>query len=274
MIRRCSRLFILQGQQSIACRSRERGGMIREVNFSNFNPIFEFQSDELMVWFRLRYSRSGSFVLFWPGNVYAKLGGSVEGPIGIAEKLAGEENHVGFIFGENLFGLSGIGDEAYRAGWDVGISPDGVSEWDLVAGILRDAGAGGSAAAGAVDEVNADGFELFGQSDGLREIPAALDPVGGGDSDKHRKVRGPDGANFAGDAEREAHAAFERSAENVSAVIGKGREEFVHQVTVGHVKLDDFEAGGVSAMGGFNELICDGVDVSARHFSRRGHRWW
>jgi hypothetical protein len=49
-------------------------------------------------------------VLDGPGDLLMEMLGSVDWPVGIAEKFAGEENNVGLTVADNLIGLLGRGD--------------------------------------------------------------------------------------------------------------------------------------------------------------------
>ena len=129
---------------------------------------------------------------------------------------------------------------------------------DLIAGTEGNLLGGMVAAGGDIDEVDACLFQEFGEGDGLREVPAGAEglggPVGGGDADEEGQVLGPRGADGADDFEREADAVFEAAAVFVGAVVGEGREELVEQIAVGGVDFDEVESGGEGAMGGGDEV--------------------
>jgi hypothetical protein len=184
--------------------------------------------------------------------------GGVEGPVGVSEKFAGEENEVGLAGADDLIGLGGRGDHAYGAGGNVRFAADSLGVMDLVAGANGDLLGGMVAAGGDVDEVDAFKLHEFGEFYGLGQVPARAEgfgsPVGGGDADEDGEMLGPSGADGSDDGEREADAVFKAAAVLVGAVVGEGREEFVEEVTVGGVDLDEVEAGGVSAVGGGDEV--------------------
>ena len=150
----------------------------------------------------------------------------MEGPVGIAEELAGEEDEVGLAVANDLVGLRGGGNHAYGAGGDGGFAADGFGVDDLVAGTDGNLLGGMVAAGGDVDEVYACLLEELGEGYGLGEIPAFAerfcDPVGGGDADEDGEMLRPDGANGADDFEGEAGAVFEAAAVFVSALIRRG----------------------------------------------------
>ncbi len=64
---------------------------------------------------------------------------------------------------------------------------------------------------------------------------------------------GPGSADGVDDAEEQADAVFKAAAVFVGALVGEGREEFVEQVAVGGVNLDEVEAGAEGALGGLDE---------------------
>jgi hypothetical protein len=127
---------------------------------------------------------------------------------------------------------------------------------------------GDEAAAGAVDGVDAFGFELFGEFDGVVNGPAALvvGPVGAGEADEEGEVVGPDGADFLDGFAEEAGAVEEGVAIGVGAVVGEGGEEFVDKVAVGGVEFEEFVAGGEGAGGGVGELLLEGEDFGGGEF--------
>src|SRR4051812_40299120 len=63
----------------------------------------------------------GAGVLVGPGEVDAEGFGGVEGPVGVGEEGAGEEDGVGLAFGEDLLGVAGVEDQADGARGDVGL---------------------------------------------------------------------------------------------------------------------------------------------------------
>ena len=80
---------------------------------------------------------------------------------------------------------------------------------------------------------------------------------------KSGQVLGPCGADGADDFEGEADAVVEAAAVLVGAVVREGREEFVEEIAVGGVDLDEVEAGGEGAMGGGGEVGDDLVHAGA-----------
>ena len=68
-------------------------------------------------------------------------------PVGIAQQLAGEENHIGLASGYDLLGLFSCSDQADCSDRDTHALPDGRSEGRLEAGASRYPGIGCQAAA-------------------------------------------------------------------------------------------------------------------------------
>ena len=212
-------------------------------------------------------SAGGAGVLDWPGDGLSQNIGGVKGPVGIAKHLAGEQDDVGLAGADDLVGLGGAGDHAYGAGGNFDLAVDGLRVVNLIAGTEGNLLGGMVAAGRDIYEVDACLFHEFGEGDGLREVPAGAEglggPVGGGDADEEGQVLGPCGADGADDFEGEADAIVEAAAVFVGAVVGEGREELVEQVAVGGVDFDEVEAGGEGAMGGGNEVGDDFVDAGA-----------
>src|SRR5690606_10830069 len=94
------------------------------------------------------------------------------------------------------------------------------------------------ATAGDVDGGAAVRLQSFHESDGLLHVPAALDPVGGGDAYPHRPLGGEGRAYRVKHLQREPHAVLQGTAVRVGAPIGDRRQELVHQVAVGRMDLD------------------------------------
>ena len=103
-------------------------------------------------------------VLSWPADGFAKGLGSVEGPVRIAEHCARQQDEVGFFFGNDFVGLLRVGDHADGGGGDGGFSADACSEGSLIARTDGNGGMGYEAAGRAIDEVDAVGAEMAGES--------------------------------------------------------------------------------------------------------------
>ena len=165
--------------------------------------------------------------------------GGVKGPVGVAEKLAREQDEVGLTSANDLVGLGWFGDHSNCSSGDLGFAVDGVRVVDLVAGADGDLLRGVVTASGDVYKVDICLLEEFGEGDGLGEIPACAEGVGspvcGGDADEKRQVFGPGGADGFDDFEGETGAVFEAAAVLIGAVIGERREELVQEIAMGGV---------------------------------------
>ena len=84
----------------------------------------------------------GAEVLGGPTDGFPEGCGGVEGEVGIAKHLTGEEDEIGFAIGHNVIGLKGIGDHADGCGGDVGFAADSGGELDLEAGAGWNLGVG------------------------------------------------------------------------------------------------------------------------------------
>jgi hypothetical protein len=74
---------------------------------------------------------------------------------------------------------------------------------------------------------------------------------------------GPRGTNCFYDFEGETNAIFEASAVLVGALIGERGEEFVHEIAMSGVDLDEVKARGQGAVGGGYEVRDDLVHAGA-----------
>ena len=113
-------------------------------------------------------------------------------------------------------------------------------------------------------------FSALQKLDGLGEVPAALDPVGGGDADDDGLVLRESLAHGAEDFEREADAGLERAAVAVGADVGQGRQELVQEVAVRRVDLDQVEARAVGAVRGCDEGGLDAGEAGVVERDGRG----
>src|SRR5690606_20559044 len=98
------------------------------------------------------------------------------------------------------------------------------------------------AAAGNVDGGAATRLQRLSERDGLLHLPPSIDPVGRGDTDSDRALRGKGAAYRVEYFEREAHPVLERPAVVVVAHVRQRREELVQQISVRRVDLDCVEA--------------------------------
>ena len=124
----------------------------------------------------------GAEVLDWPAYGEAQIAGYGEGPVRLAEEFAGEDDNIGFVAIQDGIGLTGAGDHAYRAGENSGALANLVGEGNLVARANGNLRSRNHAAGGAINQVHTERAEKLSKRDGLLEIPAAGDPISGGDA--------------------------------------------------------------------------------------------
>ena len=99
--------------------------------------------------------RGGAQILRGPTGGLAESGGRVEGPVGVAQQLAAEEDKVCLALGDDGIGLGGIGDEADGGGGNVGLATDSGGKLDLKTGSGGNFGVGDLASGGDIDEIDA-----------------------------------------------------------------------------------------------------------------------
>src|SRR3546814_21034854 len=87
-----------------------------------------------------------------------------------------------------------------------------------------------------------------------------------GDAGAERLVRRPDRAHRLENLEREAHAVVERAAVTIIAAVGNRRDEFMQQVAMRTMQLDQVDAGTVGPLRRLDELA---PDAGARSEERR-----
>ncbi len=199
--------------------------------------------------------RGGAEILDWPADWEAQVAGYCQGPIGLTQEFARQDDHVGFALVEDGVGLVGVGDHADCSCEDAGALADLVGERDLVAGGDRNFCVGDHAARGTVNQIHAERAEKLGEGDGLFDVPAAGNPIAGGDADEQRVAYGPHAADGSDDLAEEAGAIFEGAAVGISALIGERREKFVYQVAVRGMDFDYLETGLLGACGGIREIF-------------------
>lgn len=99
------------------------------------------------------YNRPGSFVLFWPGDIFFQGGGGCQREIGIAQAFAGDEDKVGVAGSKDVLCLLRGGDESYGAGGYSGCLFDLRGKWHLIAWVRGDLCACNIAAGRSIYEV-------------------------------------------------------------------------------------------------------------------------
>ena len=212
----------------------------------------------------------GAEILDWPADREAEVAGYCQGPIGLTQELAREDYHVGFAFVQDGVGLVGVGDHADGTGEDSGALADLVGERDLVAGGSRNSCVGDHAAGGTVNQIHSEWAEKFGECDRLFDVPAAGNPIAGGDADEQRVADGPDTADGGDDFAEETRAILEGAAVGIGTLVGEGREELVEQVAVRGMDFDYLETCLLGTRGGGSEILNDFLDSGG--FERGGLR--
>src|SRR6267142_1204231 len=187
-------------------------------------------------------------VLRRPANLYAKVAGGLQRPVWVPQELAGDEDHVCLARAHDVLRLVGAPDHSHRSCLDGGLPPDALGKRRLVARPDGDLHAGQKPARGAVDQVHALTREASRQLDRLIDVPTALHPVGRRDAHEQRPAVRPTRPHGARDLQQDADAVLERAAVGVRAVVRERREEFVEQVPVRGVQLEDTEAGAERAL--------------------------
>ena len=126
-----------------------------------------------------RMRRCGAQVLQGPACGFAESCGGVQGPVRVAEHLAGKEDEIRLTVGDDGVCLLGIGDHAHGRSRNGGLGPDACGEgclerWTDGNGCVRDLATGG-----AIDEVDAVRAQVAGEGDGVVNGPAAFNPIRG-----------------------------------------------------------------------------------------------
>src|SRR5262249_28672902 len=110
----------------------------------------------------------------------------MKGKIGVAEKLARQQDDIGLALGQNGIGLLRCSDESHGGGCDIRISANGGREWNLISGRVRNLLQRAVAAAGTIDKINSEAFQAARQFDGVFQGPAPLHPIGSRDTKEQR----------------------------------------------------------------------------------------
>src|SRR5690606_30822454 len=129
-------------------------------------------------------ARLRPLVLHRPLDLDAEAMRGLEGPAGVAEQFAAEEDEIGLSRAHDGIRLLRLGDEADGGGVDLRLTADPLGEGDLVARADGDLGIGNEAATRAVDDVDAVLAEEPSELDRLVNVPAAFHPVRRGDADE------------------------------------------------------------------------------------------
>ena len=205
-----------------------------------------------------------------PGWGDAERDGGIDGPIGVTEHFAGNEDHIGAFAGDDGFGLVGVGDHSDGPGWNLRAAFNAFGEVDLVAGAGGDISFCGGAAATAIDEIEAEWFEAFTKFNTIFECPAAINPIGAGNAHHQRRFIRKSGADGFDEFMMEACAVLEGAAVFVGSLVAEGAQELVEEVSVGGVEFDNLESGFHCAVCCIDELLDEGMDFGFGEFGWRG----
>ncbi len=123
--------------------------------------------------------RRGAQVLHGPACGFAESGCGVQRPVWVAEHLAGEEDEIGVALGDDGVCLLGISDHAYGRGGNGALGADACGERCLESRTDGDSRVRDLSTGGAIDEVDAVGAQMAGESDGVVDGPAAFHPIRG-----------------------------------------------------------------------------------------------
>src|SRR4051812_43345790 len=93
-------------------------------------------------------------ILRWYDRLVAQLPRGVDGEVRVAQELAGEEDEVGLVFGDDGVGLFGVRDQANGGYVELGSVFDGFGEADLIARARGNDGVGDAAARAAVNQID------------------------------------------------------------------------------------------------------------------------
>jgi len=113
-------------------------------------------------------------------------------------------------------------------------------------------------------------LENAGERDGLIQVSTTVGPLDGGDADEEGPVLGPLSANGVDGFDEQADTVFEAATIAVCPLVGERRQEFVEQVAMGRVDLDDIKSGGKCAACSSGEGFRDSGDARGVEFIRLG----
>ena len=159
----------------------------------------------------------------------------------------------------------GFRDQADRDGGEPGRLPDRLRERHLVAGAERNFLQRRNAARGRVDPVDAALFQFLREFDGLRQIPAALDPVGARTRAMPTGLSCGNAARTASNTSSGKRMRFcKRAAILIGALVGDRRQELMQQIAVRGVHLDGVDAEPLGALGGRHERVAHALRAPPR----------
>ena len=163
-------------------------------------------------------------------------------PVGIAQKLARQQDHVGFSLCNDCIGLRRVSDESDCRRGNSGFAPNLLGKRNLKAGRNRNLGGRHKTSSGDVNQVDAMLAQQSGKAHRLLCRPAAFHPVSGGDAHEYRQMLRPGSTHCIDHQQREVHAVLKAAAELIRALVGERRQKLMQQIAVRRVYLDKVEA--------------------------------
>ena len=172
-----------------------------------------------------------------------ELGCGVQRPARIGEVRPPERDQVGPAGGEDGVDLIGLGNVADRHRRDADLVANLIGVRRLEHPAVYGLRIGRGLAGRNVDQIGAGGLKRARDLDGIVAGDSAFDPIGRGNTHRHRPIARPHGAHRAENFQRIAQTVFQRPAVLVGAVVEQRRDERRQQVSVRAVQLDHIEAG-------------------------------
>src|SRR5579871_6051602 len=189
-------------------------------------------------------SLPGAFVLRRRLYLLAQLLRRSQGPIGIAQQFPRQQHHIRLAGAEEVIGLLWGRNQPHRPGQDTGLATDPFGKGGLVSRTERDGHARDHASGGAIDEIHPQRLELTGELNRLFDVPAALDPIRRGDTDKQRKLLRPAATDRLRNLAQQTGPIVEIASIAILSPIGERGVERVKEIAMGRMDLDHTEPGG------------------------------
>ena len=188
-------------------------------------------------------------------------------PVRIVEYRAGEGDQVGIAILQRRFRLLRVGDQPHANHRDGYLLANIAGERQLVSRPNGDRLLRRQTAAGDVNIVTAQRFQLLAKLNGLLAVPAAFDPVGCRQPDAHRHGVAHCLADRLKDFQRIAHSVLQRTAVLVAALVAERREKLVQQIAVGGVQFNQLKAQPLGAQRAGDEGRFDARQIGMAQFS-------
>jgi hypothetical protein len=193
----------------------------------------------------------------------------VERPVRIAQVRPRERAEIGSFRRQDRVHLVGRGDVAHRHRPHTDLLANPIGERRLEHAPVHRRLVRDRLSARDIDQVDATLVQRPGDRDRIVGRVAAIGPIRGRDADRHGFVRRPPGAHRVEDLQRKSQTIFDGSTILIRSHVGERREEGAEQIAVGHVHLQQIEAGLLRAIGGRFVGPSHGVHVASIHRPRR-----